>query len=788
MKGKRVREKFDFNWMFCKGDISIGKAVKAGMHGGVTDIGKLKRGEWNEIAFTDKSQKAEFDEKNWQEVNLPHDFCVEGNFIHDNNLGTRPASSGYLPTGIGCYRKEFKIAAEDEGKKIFLEFDGVARNAAVWVNGHDMIKHESGYTPFSIDITDVVRYGDEGINVIFVKVDAREGEGWWYEGCGIYRHVWLVKTDRLHVDRFGTYIFTPEVKEDYAKVIVRTTIKNEYKTSKSIQLISTIVDEKLNEVGKCSDIKNIDFYDVCKVEQALKIENPKLWSPEKPTLYKVITEVIEEGKLIDSYETSFGIRSIEFTADKGFLLNGKPYLIKGTCNHQDFAGVGSALPDKIIEYKIKLLKEMGCNAYRSSHNPPTPELLDYCDRLGMLVMDENRKLDSSQKGIEDLKTMLYRDRNHPSVIMWSIENEEDLEGTKMGARIAETLTKTVHRIDPTRPTVAAMNHGWNDGGYSEAVDITGYNYGQRDDQYLKDHERYPNRKMICSESTSSTTTRGIYENNLIKGYCSCYEDNKPSWSCTHEKSWQDVEANPFLTGIFVWTGFDYRGEPTPYEWPCVISHFGIMDICGFPKDAYYFYKAAWTKEPMIHIYPHWNWREKENEIISVWCYSNCEEVELFLNGKSLGSRNVILNNKLVWDVIYVPGKLEAIGKIKNQKVAIKVVETTGVPSRITLNTDNLQLESDGCDVAVIRVSVTDDNGRIVPYADNLIEFYLEGDGKIIGVGNGNPSSHESEKDPLRRAFNGYCMVIVQAGETKGEIILKAKSIGLIGAKIAIKLL
>jgi beta-galactosidase len=449
--------------------------------------------------------------------------------------------------------------------------------------------------------------------------------------------------------------------------------------------------------------------------------------------------------------------------------------VKGTANHQGFAGVGVALPDKLNDYKIKLLKEMGCNAYRCAHNPPSPEFLDACDRLGMLVLDENRLLSSSEEGIKDLTTMLYRDRNHPSIFMWSMENEEWIEGTVTGRRILQTMVETTHKIDPTRPVTAAMNHGRNEGGYSDVLDVVGYNYGDKGLAYVKDHEKYPQRIEFCTESTSFVSTRGEYENNWEKGYVSNLGKWQPDWGPLPGEDWADIVKYPFLGGTFVWSGFDYRGEPTPYLWPCVTSHFGIMDICGFPKDGYYAYKAAWTNEPVVHIFPHWNWPGKEGNPISVQCYTNCEEVELLLNGKSIGRKKAVPFHKLEWELVYQPGKLEARGYNEGKLVTTDIVETTTAPSQIALNSDCNTLKADGCDVAVIRVAIKDVKGRVVPTADNLVKFSIEGSGRIIGTGNGNPSSHEPDKASQRMAFNGYCLILVQSDKAAGVIKLKASS-------------
>jgi len=646
----RSRDCFDFSWQFHKGDIAIKKSVKSGGQGGITDVNVEVISKDTVIDYTVLNSFKVFYPADWKEVNLPHDWAVEGTFVNDNNLGSQPAGNGYLPTGIGFYRKEFEIPETDKGKKISIEFDGIFRNSTVWVNGHLLGNHQSGYIPSNYDLTDVLRYGNEGKNVILVKVDASEYEGWWYEGAGIYRHVWLTKTDRLHVVRFGTYVTTPAISAEEASVSIKTSIKNEYKTAKQITLVSKIVDKKGVVFDTKTSTLSIPAFDQIEIAQSGLIKKPLLWSPETPNLYKVLTEVSENGNLIDSYETTFGVRTVEINRN-GVFLNGKLYPVKGTCNHQDFAGIGVALPDKINWYKLKLLKEMGSNGYRCSHHPPTPELLDMCDSLGLLVLDENRFLSSSDEGLKDLSTMLYRDRNHPSVFMWSMENEEAIQGTVTGARILETMVATTHKIDPTRKVTAAMNHARNDGGYADVLDVVGYNYGGKQLAYVKDHEKYLDRVIFCTEGTSYVSTRGEYENSWDKGYCSNSMIWQPGWGPYPGEDWADIVKYPHLGGLFVWTGFDYRGEPTPFRWPCVSSHFGFMDICGIPKDGYYAYKAAWTNEPVVHIFPHWNWPGKEGDSIKVHCYTNCEEVELFLNGKSAGKQKVIPYKKLIWGLV-----------------------------------------------------------------------------------------------------------------------------------------
>ncbi|WP_162462929.1 glycoside hydrolase family 2 TIM barrel-domain containing protein [Paenibacillus psychroresistens] len=647
----RSRENFDEGWVFHKGDIAIPYAVKGGMTGGMTDCGEREQGEWLDIAYVDK--EAQQVQEGWTSVRLPHDWCPEGQFVNDPLMGSRAGSHGYLSAGIGFYRKRFTIPAEQLGRRMTLHFDGVSGKSTVWVNGHLIGERFGGYTSFAYDITDVLRYGAvEGENIILVKVDSSDHEGWWYEGSGIYRHVWLQSTDSLHIAQWGTFITTPLIAEKQAEVRVDSKMSNESMNRRSFELRTNILErDSGRKVAEQVSQSSVNGHEEISIEMILKIEAPRLWSPEDPYLYTAISELYENESLIDQYVTTFGIRSAEFDAERGFILNGSPYLIKGTCNHQDFAGVGVAMPDALIAYKLKLLKEMGCNAYRSAHHPPTPELLDLCDQLGLLVMDENRKLDSSLRGIQELKSMILRDRNHPSVIIWSMENEEVLEGTVMGARILRTMSDAAHKLDSTRPTLASMNHGWSSGGYADAVDIVGYNYGHRGAD-VDGRRQYPNRLILGSESASFTTTRGIYEDDPIKGYCSSYGTNIPSWGCSPEKSWADVIHNRFLTGVFLWTGFDYRGEPTPYEWPCISSHFGMMDTCGFPKDIYYFIKALWTEEPLVHLLPHWNWPEREGELIRVMAYTNCETIELVLNGQSLGERLVEPLSSMEWSVAY----------------------------------------------------------------------------------------------------------------------------------------
>nr|WP_328803934.1 glycoside hydrolase family 2 TIM barrel-domain containing protein [Paenibacillus glycinis] len=657
----------------------------------------------------------------------------------------------------------------------------------------------------------------------------------------MYRHVWLRSTDPLHVADHGTYVTTPDIAADgsNAVVAVAANVRNESDRARRFRVRTSLHPKAGGDAlaATLSETVALSPYSATEINQRLTLAFPALWTPEQPNLYLAVSAVEEildreEGRsatkpdaasadpaamaaersdasedaderrdrsfepgdaeshegvrLADRYETVFGVRSIAFAAERGFLLNGKPYPIRGTSNHQDFAGVGVALPDALIAYKLKLLKEMGCNAYRSAHHPPTPELLALCDELGLLVMNENRKLDSTPRGLDHLRRMILRDRNHPCIILWSLENEEVLEGTATGSRILKRMAGEARRLDPARPTSAAMNHGWHEGDYADQVDVVGYNYGHRGSA-ADGRRRFPRRAQIGSESASYTTTRGEYADDPASGYASAYGTSIPSWGCSPAVSWQAVLDDPSLTGVFLWTGFDYRGEPTPYEWPCINSHFGIMDTCGFPKDVYYEVQAMWTPEPLVHVMPHWNWAGREGEEIEIWTYGNCDSVELWLNGRLLGEQAREGLSPIKWAVPYERGTLRAIGKNGGVRAASAERATAGAASRIVLEADRTRLGGDGTDVAVLRVSVVDAEGRIVPTADSLIRFELSGPASVLGVGNGNPSSHEPDKADRRRAFNGRCLALIQPSELHGEssatIRVKAISSGLVPAEL-----
>jgi beta-galactosidase len=765
----------DFGWRF-----HLGHACDpAGDFGFGGEGAFAKSGE----LFEPSGQK--FDDSKWRVVDLPHDWAVELDFENDPEMvdhGYKPLGRTHPATSIGWYRRVFEVPQDDLGKRLSIEFDGVFRDAMVVLNGHFLGRNMSGYAPFRYDVTDFLNYGAK--NVLVVRVDATQGEGWFYEGAGIYRHVWLVKTHPVHVAHWGTYV-TSEVQPEAATVSISTQVDNDTDSEAACRVLSTILDSSGKAVGNATSIPvTIPPRARHEFKQQVVVSNPVLWSLETPRLYRLVTSIEAGGSAVDGYETPFGIRTIRFDPDQGFFLNGKPVKIKGTCNHQDHAGVGSALPDRIQYYRIEKLKEMGVNGYRTSHNPPTPELLDACDRLAMLVMGETRTMSSSREALANLEAMIRRDRNHPSIVIWSLGNEEPEQGTERGARIVATMKRLARRLDPSRPVTAAMDNAWGQ-GISAVVDVQGFNYkhGAEIDEF---HRRFPKQPTIGSETGSTVSTRGIYANDKEQGYVSAYDVNHPEWATTAETWWKIYAERPFLAGGFCWTGFDYRGEPTPYEWPCINSHFGIMDTCGFPKDDYYYYQAWWTEKPVLHLFPHWNWPGKEGEEIEVWCHTNLEKVELFLNGTSLGTREVPRYSHVTWTVRYAPGVLEARGYKGGQPVLVSKRETVGGPAKVGLRPDRKSIQADGEDVSLVEVQVLDKEGRLVPVADNEITFQCSAKGKLIGVGNGNPSSHEPDKASKRRAFNGLCMAIVQSTQEAGEIRLEASSPGLEPATLVIE--
>ncbi|MHB1864027.1 MAG: beta-galactosidase GalA [Gemmatimonadaceae bacterium] len=774
--GTRDRLLLDFDWRF-----HLGHANDSAQDFGF--------GEGNDGIFAKTGRmfapaRPNFDASAWTAVDLPHDWAVELPFVDAPTLmshGFKPLGRDYPATSIGWYRKLFAIPVADQGRRLSLEFDGVYRNAIVTLNGAYLTTALSGYAPFRVDITDFANVG--GDNVLVVRVDATENEGWFYEGAGIYRHVWLVKTHPVHVPQWGTYV-TSDVKGTRARVGLETEVANESDADATCRVVSRVVDASgAVRATVATDGVVVPAWGASTVTQAATVTDAMLWSPETPYLYRVLTSVEMAGAAVDAYETPLGIRTMQFDAAHGFSVNGKRVELKGTCNHQDHAGVGSALPDALQDFRVGRLKDMGSNAYRTSHNPPTPELLDACDRLGMLVLDETRMLSSSPEGLSQFERLIRRDRNHPSVFCWSIGNEEPVQGTSEGARIAASMKRLARRLDPSRPITEAMNGAWG-AGLSAVVDVQGFNYGDgaRIDAF---HTQFPKHWTMGTEVASTVSTRGIYANDKARGYVEAYDTQKPPWGATAEEWWSTYAAREFLAGGFVWTGFDYRGEPTPSEWPCINSHFGIMDTCGFPKDNFFYYQAWWGGNPVLHLFPHWNWAGREGQEIEVWVHSNLDRVELLLDGKSLGVQTVARNAHLAWKVPYRAGTLEARGFANGRQVLSTTRETTGAPAAIALVPHRAGLAADGEDVGVVAVHVVDAQGRVVPVADNEITFAISGTGRLIGLGNGDPSDHGADKGATRHAFNGVCMAIVQASKTAGELRVEATSPGLTGASLVI---
>jgi beta-galactosidase len=771
----RERLLLDFGWRFHLGHASDP----------AQDFGFGAGSEFDKSGGLFRPSRLNFDDSAWRQVNLPHDWVVELPFDPAdelNDAGHHPVGRNFPATSIGWYRRVFMLPPSDAGRRITLEFDGIYRDALIALNGHLVGRNFSGYAPFTADVTDIVTTG--GRNVLVVRADATEREGWFYEGAGIYRHAWLVKTAPVHVAHWGTYV-TSTVAAGSTTVHAATDLRNDSDDSAECVVAQSILDGAGRTISTARSAPvRIDPWDEHTVPIDLAVRAPRLWSIDDPAMHTLVTTVEVAGREVDRYSTPFGIRTMRFDPDQGFLLNEKRVELKGTCNHQDHAGVGSALPDRLQSYRIERLKAMGSNAYRTSHNPPTPELLDACDRLGMLVLDENRTFSSEAEGMSQLERMIRRDRNHPSVFAWSLANEEGSDqGNDRGARMASTLRRLAHRLDPTRPVTAAMNGSWGK-GFTLVVDVQGFNYFLGDIDAI--HQQFPAKPLMGTEVASTLSTRGIYANDKDRGYLSAYDVNKPGWGALAEEWWSYFDARPFLAGGFVWTGFDYRGEPTPYKWPCISSHFGIMDTCGFPKDLFYYYQAWWGDKPVLHLFPHWNWAGREGEPIDVWAFGNVDEVELLVNGASLGKLPMNRNSHVAWKVPYAPGKIEARG-LKNGKVTITDVrETTGAPAAIVLRPDRNRINADGEDVVVLEVQVVDAAGRVVPTADDQISFSVNSTMELIGVGNGDPSSHGPDKGSTRRVFNGLCCAIVQGSKVPGSLRIDATAPSLRPASVTVE--
>ena len=730
---------------------------------------------------------ANFNDSTWQEVKVPHDWVTILPYadVASHSHGYKTVGYKYPETSVGWYRKTINIPANDLGKHIALKFDGIFRNARVWFNGFYMGTEPSGYATQVYDVTEYVNYG--GDNLICVRADATLEEGWFYEGAGIYRDAWLLKSAAVSVAPFGTFVYA-DLKQPYDKVTiyVETEVNNHSLTTQQCEVSHRLLDADGREVAK-SESSTI----MLRAKQTLNsqlltlnLSAPHLWSPADPYLYKVETTVKVDGCVTDVYETTTGIRDVEFDADRGFLLNGQPLKLKGVNMHQDHAGVGAAIPDALQAWRIKQLKKMGCNAYRASHNPMTPALLDICDREGILVIDENRLTGINEEHLRLLERMIKRDRNHPSVILWSNGNEEwGMENTIQGTRIAAAMREYTHLLDPTRHSTIA-----NAGGREmvKGLDVVGFNYIVQND-VDNQKKNNPTWKIVGTEETTGCGTRGWYfkDEKYPGRMVSLNRTMEQNYENIIERGWKFYDERPWAAGLFYWTGFDYRGEPNPLSYPAHDSEFGILDYCGFPKDEAYYLKSWWTDEPVLHIFPHWNLQGHEGEEVEVWAYSNCDEVELTVNGKKLGRQPMPRNGHLKWKAVYQPGRVEATGYKNGKRILTKTIETTKAAAKVVLKADRQQIAADGQDIAIVNIELHDQKGRFVPNACPVLTFCLEGDANIIGCGNGDPSylgSDHPDKQPCHTfsipAFNGRAQVLIQSGKLPSTVTLKCTAEGL----------
>ena len=844
-----ARESFNDGWRFQRDDPAESSGVLS-----YPNIKDWVRSTGNEYVLTSNAVKsarpagnvgenvgytrADFNDSGWRALELPHDWAIEGDFVRE-----LPGETGKRPyAGVGWYRKHFEVSAKDKDKRFYIDFDGVMSYPAVWLNGQFVGGWTYGYASFRLDLTPYLKFGGE--NVISVRVENLPESSRWYPGAGIYRNVWLTRTAKTHVAHWGTYLTTPEVSTRSATVRIRTTVENDSEASAAVSVSTRIfafdaADRKSGKPLAVSEKSSLSLNPNAKADQetTLSLKNPKLWSVGAPNRYLAVTEIEQNGKTIDSYETVFGVRTIRFDAENGFFLNGERLYLKGVCQHHDLGALGAAINRRALERQLEILKEMGVNAIRTSHNPPAPELLDLADKLGFVVMDE--AFDAWARGKKkndyalvfndwhekDWRAQLRRDRNHPSVVLWSTGNEIWEQGTPEGHRISDELRRIAHEEDPTRPSTAGANDtraGYN--GFQKTVDVFGYNY--KPHEYAKFRASNPSIPFLASETASTVSSRGEYffpvTEDKLQGrdnfQMSSYDLYAPPWATPPDTEFEGQDKNPFTAGEFVWTGFDYLGEPTPYDGklktkPVVSdpalkqllddefaktgeiqlisrsSYFGIVDLAGFPKDRFYIYQARWRPElPMAHILPHWNWAERAGQVTPVHVYTSGDEAELFLNGKSLGRRKKgEFQYRLRWDeVVYAPGELKVVAYKNGQKWAEETLKTTGAAAQVTMLADRAAVRADGQDLSFVTVRIADQNGLTVPRSKNAIRFEIAGAGEIVATDNGDATDLTSFQSKTRRAYNGLALVIVRSIKGKsGKITLKAFSDGLKGAEVVI---
>ena len=771
---------------------------------------------WNfHLGDVAQGEQPGLNDAQWRKLNLPHDWSIEGNFSKEN-----PATpeGGALPGGIGWYRKTFTLPASAKGKQVYIDFDGVYQKSDVWVNGHHLGFRPNGYISFRYDLTPYLKFGTQK-NMIAVKADnSVQPNSRWYSGSGIYRNVWLVTTNKIAVDHWGTYVTTPEVSAGKATIKFAVNVKNATGNSQLIDVRTKIIDASGKTVAgfgragfKLNDTTGL-------LEQEVILNNPHLWSVDNPYLYKAVTELVQNKQVIDTYTTPLGIRYFSFDPDKGFFLNGKNMKMLGVCNHHDLGSLGAAINYRALERQLQMLKSMGVNAIRTSHNPPAPELLELCDKMGFLVMDEAFDVWRKQKAKydyhlyfdqwheRDLTDQLLRDRNHPSIVMWSVGNEIPEQRDSTGTPTAKALARIVKQYD-NRPIVTANDFPYaaNSIVKSGEFELVGYNYHHWD--FTKFHQTFPGKIFIGTETTSALETRGVYDmpsdsvrrwpNN--KEYkngvgkmnddftVSAYDNVSAPWGSLHEETWKLVKKHDYLNSMFIWTGFDYLGEPTPYTWPARSSYFGIIDLTGFPKDVFYMYQSEWTNKPVLHIFPHWNWQP--GKVVDIWAYyNNADEVELYLNGKSLGVKHKSGDDlHVMWRVPFKAGTLKAVSRKGSKVVLTRQISTAGTPARIELTADRKLIKADGSDLSFVTVRILDKAGNVVPNADNQVNFALQGKGFIAGVYNGDPVSHEPFKASYRKAFHGLALAIIQSsGKQPGTITLTATANGLPATKLTLQ--
>jgi beta-galactosidase len=718
-----------------------------------------------------------YDDSDWRPVRLPHDWASEQPFVQTANI-----SQGYRARGIGWYRRTLRLDAADRGKTILLRFDGIATHATIWVNGSVVAHNWSAYNSVEIDLTPFARFGDDH-NVIAVRVDAEAMEGWWYEGAGLYRHAWLIRrapvsivTDGVHAD--------PRRDADGWHVPVEVMLGSSDRVPADVTLDSVLLDPDGKQVAAGMAAATVAPLDRAVAAMRLAVAAPLMWSIERPVLYTLVTRVLRAGTVVDERRTRLGFRTIRFDADRGFFLNDVSVKLKGVCLHQDHAGVGTAIPDALARWRLERLKAMGCNAIRCSHNAPAAEILDLCDEMGFVVMDENRQFNPAPDYMAQLAWMVRRDRNHPSVILWSVFNEEPMQGTEAGVEMLRRMAKTVRALDDSRPVTAAMNGAFFDPvNVSSVVDVTGFNYYQGD--YDRFHALNPTKPITSSEDTSAYETRGAFRTDAAAHVQSSYDVEAASWGDTHRATWKKIADRPFVAGGFVWTGFDYHGEPTPHEWPTISSFFGILDLCGFAKTAFDIKRAHWVDDaPVVSLAPHWTWPGREGQPVPILVMSNAERVLLRLNGRVIGEQAVDRIMGSEWSVPYAPGRIEVTAMRGGKVVASAAHETAGAPVALRLTPARSVMAGDDEDTQAVTIDAIDAAGRHVPVASLPTHFTVEG-ATVIGIGNGDPNSHEPEKGDARSLFNGLAQIIIQAGAGRGRIVMRAAAAGLRPARLVI---